>query len=65
MHGQSGLLVDDPTDLVAFAGLLRDVLDDAELAERLGTGARTRAVDKFLVDSHLRHWLEVVLRLAG
>lgn len=64
VHGQSGLLVDDPTDLDAFAGLLCDVLDDGALAESLGSGARRRAVDNFLVDSHLRHWLEVVLRLS-
>ena len=36
-HGWSGLLVDDQA---AFTGALRDVLTDAELRRRLGTGAR-------------------------
>jgi trehalose synthase len=64
VHDQSGLLVDDPTDLQTFAGLLCDLLADPDQVSRLGLAARQRAVDKFLVDSHLRHWLEVILRLA-
>jgi trehalose synthase len=65
VDGVSGLLVQDPTDLDEFAGLLCSVLDDEARAEQLGEAAYQRAVDEFLVDSHLTHWLEVILRLAG
>jgi trehalose synthase len=64
VDGVSGLLVRDPTDLEDFASLLCRVLEDGELADRLGDAAYRRAVDEFLVDSHLTHWLEVILRLA-
>jgi trehalose synthase len=64
VDGVSGLLVHDPTDLDDFAALLGTVLSDDVLASQLGEAAYQRAVDEFLVDSHLTHWLEVMLRLA-
>lgn len=64
VDGQSGLLLHDPTDLAGFAELLCRVLDDADLAQALGEGAYRRAVEYFLVDSHLGHWLEVILHLS-
>ncbi len=53
VDGVSGLLVEDPTDLDAFAAACASVLGDAELALRLGTAARERVRDQFLGDRHL------------
>ena len=39
VDGVSGLLVHDPTDLDAFAALLTSILDDEQLATRLGEAA--------------------------
>ncbi|MEZ5381189.1 MAG: glycosyltransferase [Microthrixaceae bacterium] len=64
-HGVTGLLVQDPTDLGTFAEHLRTILGDQDLASRLGEAAYQRAVDEFLVDTHLTHWLEVVRRLVA
>jgi trehalose synthase len=59
VDGVSGLLLDDPTDLDAFLGLVRDLLVDDDLAKRLGTAARERVRDQFLGDRHLRQYVEL------
>ncbi|HZP28775.1 MAG TPA: glycosyltransferase [Acidimicrobiia bacterium] len=53
---ESGLLVDDPTDPVAFGDALQVLLDDPAEATRLGANARTRACERFLGDRHLEQW---------
>jgi trehalose synthase len=63
VHGRSGLLVRDPTDLDAFAAAVRDLLVDEEYARRLGTGARERVRDLFLGDRHLVQYVELFERL--
>ena len=60
IDGESGLLVQDPTDLEAFGEAVCRILDDADLRRRLGEGARARAVETHLGDTHLRRWLDVV-----
>lgn len=65
VHEESGLLIDDPTDLVGFAGLLGRVLADRKLAARLGAAARQRAHDRFLSLRHLMQFGDVVLQLLG
>lgn len=45
---KSGLLLEDPADLDAFAAALRRVLEDADLARRLGERARDRVREGFL-----------------
>jgi trehalose synthase len=42
VHGESGLLLDDPSDLDAFGSLVLSVLNAPGLAERLGATARER-----------------------
>jgi trehalose synthase len=63
VHGRSGLLVEDPTDLDAFAAAVRDLLVDEEYARLLGTGARERVRDLFLGDRHLVQYVELFERL--
>ncbi len=58
-HGEHGLLVDDPTDLAAFGGAVAGLLSDPDEARRLGGAARTRVVDEFVGDRHLRQYAEL------
>lgn len=61
--GETGILVKDPYDLEAFGAAVCQILDDEELRARLGRGARDRAIEMHLGDTHLRLWLEVIQAL--
>lgn len=63
VDGEHGLLLDDPTDLAAFGRAVRRLLDDPELAARLGANARRRATEEFLGDRHLEQWAALFARL--
>jgi trehalose synthase len=63
IDGESGLLLADPLDLDAFAGLLRDVLVDEEYARMLGTGAHSRVLDAYLGDRHLTQYVDLFEKL--
>lgn len=63
IDGETGLLVHDPADLAEFGRAITEILDDDDRRERLGLGARARALETHLGDTHLEHWLEVVRRL--
>jgi trehalose synthase len=56
VHGETGLLVEDPTDRAAFGDALNALLGDPKEAERLGMNARVRATEHFLGDRHLEQW---------
>ncbi|MFZ0171311.1 MAG: glycosyltransferase family 4 protein [Acidimicrobiales bacterium] len=47
VHGETGLVVDDPTDPAAAAAALRSLLEDPERRHRLGEAARKRAEAEF------------------
>jgi trehalose synthase len=64
VDGESGLLVQDPYDLEEFGVAVCRILDDGDLRKRLGEGARARAIETHLGDTHLRRWLDVVHRLS-
>jgi trehalose synthase len=61
VHGESGLLVDDPADLAECGRALRRVLSDPAAAHRLGAAARQRVCDHFLPVQHV----EAEARLLG
>jgi trehalose synthase len=63
IDGESGLLVKDPQDLAEFGKAVCRILDDDDLRRRLGEGARQRAVETHLGDTHLLQWGEVIRRL--
>lgn len=65
VDGESGLLLDDPADLEAFAGRLRELLNDPDLAARLGEGARERVRDRYLGDRHLMQYVDLFRQLSG
>jgi trehalose synthase len=60
--GADGLLIDDPLDLASFGGAVRRILENPDLAARLGASARARAQTEFLGDRHLERWGELFLR---
>jgi trehalose synthase len=63
VHGHSGQLVNDPTDLAAFGAAVRRLLDDDKTAAQLGDAARARVRAQFLGTRHLMQWLELFERL--
>jgi trehalose synthase len=63
VDGESGLLLDDPTDLDSFMRLVGRILVDHDLAARLGTAARERVRDRFLGDRHLRQYVDLCTAL--
>jgi trehalose synthase len=64
IHGESGLLLDDPTDHDGFADLLLSVLRDEGMAGRLGGAAHQRVRERFLGDRHLGQYVELFDSLA-
>jgi len=59
VHGESGLLLDDPTDLAAYAAAVRSLLEDPAEAERIGRGAHERVDQMYLADRHLAQYVEL------
>ncbi len=53
VDGESGLLLDPPTDLDAFGAALARLVSDRSFAERLGQNARQRVIEHFIVIRHL------------
>ncbi len=60
IDGETGRLIQDPADLEEFGSAVCEILDDADLCKRLGDGARARALDLHLGDTHLDKWLGVM-----
>jgi trehalose synthase len=63
VDGESGLMLADPADLAGFTDLIATVLDDANLAQRLGDAAGNRVRDQYLGDRHLIHYAELFNQL--
>jgi trehalose synthase len=63
VHGEHGLLVDDPADLAAFGSAVESLLRDPGEAERLARNARARAAEEFLGDRHLGQYARLFEQL--
>jgi len=63
VDGVSGVLLDDATDLAAYGGAVRDLLDDPERARRIGQEAQERVRDDFLAARSLMQYLDLIQRL--
>jgi trehalose synthase len=64
VSGESGILLEDPTDLGSFGRVISELLAEPAERERLGRNARERASTRFVPDRHLldyAHLLESVL----
>ncbi len=55
----SGVLLDDPTDLDTFGAILARLLADPDEAARLGSNARDRVNELFVGDRHLLQYAEL------
>ncbi len=63
VHDESGLLLDDPTDLDAYVAAVGRVFTEDGLATRLGRAARERVRDRYLGDRHLMQYVDLFARL--
>jgi len=64
VHGESGLLLDEPTDLAAYAAAVRSLLLDPAEADRIGRGAHERVDTTYLADRHLEQYVDLFGQLA-
>jgi trehalose synthase len=60
VHGESGLLLEDPYDLAAYGATVARLLAEPQLARRLGQAGRERVRDQFLSVRSLVDYLGVV-----
>jgi trehalose synthase len=65
VDGESGVLLDDPSDLAAFGGAVTRLLADPAEARRLGRNARRRVRERFLPDRHLIQYAELLADLTA
>jgi trehalose synthase len=63
VDGESGILVDDPRDLVGFAAAIGGLLADPARAHRLGEAAHQRVRERFLAIGRLREYVDLVASL--
>jgi trehalose synthase len=60
----TGILLEDPTDLVAFAEALAGLLTRPDEIVSLGASARQHVLDSFVGDKHLIHFAELIAELS-
>jgi trehalose synthase len=65
VDGESGILIDDPTNLAAFAAAVDGLLRDPIRAARLGEAARERIRERFLGTRSLIQYLNLLGRLVN
>ncbi len=65
VDGESGILVEDPSDLAAFAAAVQALLRDPARAAGLGAAARERIRERFLGTRHLIQYLDLLDRLVN
>jgi trehalose synthase len=63
VDGESGVLVDDPSDGIAVAREIDLLLADPGRARALGTAASKRIAERFSVVNHLAEYLELIQRV--
>jgi trehalose synthase len=61
----TGVLLDDPADLVGFGDALRELLGRPEQIQELGRAARRHIHDKYIGDLHLLRYAALIERLVG
>jgi trehalose synthase len=61
--GESGLLIHDRTDVAAFGRALRRLLEDPDLAQKLGEGGRQRALEQAFGTGSMERWNALLERL--
>ncbi|MGZ5308414.1 MAG: glycosyltransferase [Solirubrobacterales bacterium] len=60
VDGESGILIEDPTDLRAFGAAIDGLLADPDRAAAIGAAARERVRESFLGSRHLVQYMELI-----
>jgi trehalose synthase len=63
IHGETGLLIDDPHDLEAFGRAIEGLLRDPQRAEQFGAAGRKRVTDHFLAVGRLAEYVGLIRSL--
>lgn len=63
VDGESGVLIDDPTDLAAAGSAIDGLLGDPARAERMGQAARERIRRQYLGSRHLVQYMQLIEKL--
>jgi trehalose synthase len=63
VHGETGVLLDDPRDLAAYGAAVADLVADRERAEQMGARARERVREHFISVRSLLDYLELVRKV--
>jgi trehalose synthase len=58
--GETGILIDDPADLESYGNAVHRLLDDPDLAARMGTSAKERVRHEFLGPRHLIQYVDLL-----
>jgi trehalose synthase len=64
-HGTSGLLLEDPSDLVGFDRAVQALLTDRDRAQRMGEAAHRRVHEEYLAPRRLIQDLDLIDQVAG
>jgi trehalose synthase len=64
VHGVSGLLVDDASDLAGVGRAINTVLENPAAAAQMGNAARQRVIDEYLVPRYLTRYVQLVESVA-
>jgi trehalose synthase len=65
VHGETGILLDDPRDLAAFGAAITKLVADTDEAARMGQRARERVRDRFTSVRNLLDYAGLIERLVG
>ena len=63
VDGQTGILVDDPRDLPAFARAIEELAADPDRAAEMGAAGREHVRDSYLAVDRLREYVELLTAL--
>jgi trehalose synthase len=63
VHGETGILLDDPRDLAAFGAQIARLLANPDEAQRMGRRARERVRDRFTTVRNLLDYVALIKRL--
>jgi trehalose synthase len=65
VHGETGILLDDPRDLAAYGAAVTELLTHPQDAVDMGVRARERVRDRFLSVRNLLDYAALIRRLTG
>lgn len=63
VDGETGILLDDPTDLRAYGAAVRGLLEDPGRARSIGHEAQERVRDEFLAVRSLMQYIDLIGRV--